>query len=136
MARCKFFTSWHIFHTFGRHDILLDIMTYLLTSERTFLTYFLTFWHTFWRNDVHFDRTYFWHYNILMRFTLVMSQKKSNTLFQCMFILSNVSMILWDRVPDSVLFHDVISIIFDVITYFLMLSLRSLKMWMHDILKK
>ena len=31
---------------------------------------------------------------ILMRFTLVMSQKKSNTLFQCMFILSNVSMIL------------------------------------------
>ena len=38
-------------------------------------------------------------------YTRNVTKKVKTPLFQCMFILSNVSMILWDRVPDSVLFH-------------------------------
>ena len=43
-----FLTSWHTFHTFGRHDVLstlFDVMIDILVNS---MMYFLMLWHTFW----------------------------------------------------------------------------------------
>ena len=98
-----FLTSWHSYvmtyfltswHTFWCHCILLDIMTYF--------TYILTSWCTFWRHDVLLDiMTYFcfmlwrtfWRHDVLVT-------------------LRALAHMLWR--------HDVLSILFDVIAYFVM----------------
>ena len=71
-----------LLHPFWRSGIILDVMTYCLTSRNTYLlhdvivdviTYFWMLWHTFWHHNViyvlfdfmtYFCRT-FWYHDIL-----------------------------------------------------------------------
>ena len=127
-------------HTFWRHDILsilLDVVIYFLTSRRTFdimiyLTYLFTSWGTFWHYGVRCDICFDVIYVISILFDIMTYIWVFNVLVDVMAYFWTLWRNLWHF---DVLYSDVMPhlhiIHFDVMTYIFM-SWRTF--WYHDIL--
>ena len=125
-----FMSSWR---NLWRYDILLDVMIYFLTAGRIF--------HTFWLHDVHFMLRYtFGHHGIMYIFCDVMAYFMTYPLTSWLIFHSLSWRTFWryDVLCDVMIYfltsrhtsrcyevrclhHDVCSILFDVMTYFLTL---------------
>ena len=106
-------TSWH-------HDLLFDVMTYLLMSRSTYRFTSWRFSHTFWHHDALFDvMTYFL------------------TFMTCILTLFHTFLISWHTF-HTFWYHDILSILWHIrILWYILTSLRTFHIFRlcHDILR-